>query len=210
MSLSVRILSAWWNRAAASSTNATVVTISVIAALRVLALSVGLDRLTTVQVWLTPIDAVVIGLSILTTAGYAARAWFAPATPSSERVARLKRDRVGVWRLMGAAAIIVQAAFIGWMSEELLGIVAQYVQGPLESRRGVVVSLRPTSTPATACKWRLIVRSGLEGATLPICLATDSRASLSKKSLRVGETVEVYIRRTPLGLVVVSIDPVKG
>lgn len=206
----MRILSAWWNRAAASSTSTIVGILSVIAALRVLVMSIGLDRLTTVQVWSTPIGAFVIGLSGLTTGGFAARAWFAPAVPSSERITRLMRDRVGVWSVMGAAAVIVQTAFMGWMSEEFLGTGAQYLQGPLESRLGVVVSLRPTSTPATACKWRLTVRSGLPDTTLPICLATDSRASLSKESLRMGETVEVCLRRTPLGLVVVSVDPVRA
>jgi hypothetical protein len=175
--------------------------------LRVIIMAVDIDPLTTLEVWSSLISRVVIAMACAVSAIFAARAWFAPRVPARERLARYKRDRVGVWCLFGVASIAVQAALAAWESGGFLGAAAQYLDGPRELRRGTVTSLLKAYTPATVCRRFLEVRSNGAGQILHICLETDMRPSLATGAIKLGDTVRLHLRQTALGIIVVSVEP---
>lgn len=78
----VTSISAWWRRAPSDST-ATVVTVVVCAVvLQLVLMYLGVDRLTTLEVWSSPISRGIIVIAGAVAAILAARAWFAPRAPS--------------------------------------------------------------------------------------------------------------------------------
>lgn len=197
----------WWSRALPWSKQVTFSFILCALVLRVIILALGFDRLTAFDVWKYPIGQALMVVSGLIAGVFAARGWFAPENPGDDRVAHWRRDRVGIWWSLGAGSTVVQAVVVAWLCESCLGVVAQYLDGSVNVRRGTVISLRPTYTPATVCKWRLVVRLETGDRTLSVCLKTAMHDALSPVPLAVGETVNVRLRMTPLGSVIDSIKP---
>jgi hypothetical protein len=160
------------------------------------------DRMSTISVLSSAISQCVVASAVATAALYSVRAWFSPAVPESERMANLKRDRVGAWWLCGCFYVLCQMAITMWCSDEYLGIIAQYLDGPVETRRGIVVSVRK-GDGREGCRRSLKMRDNDDGQLLGICLKVMWRASLAKEALAVGEAVTLRVRETSLGRVAV-------
>lgn len=197
----------WWQSADESSFAWMLVMLVVILALRVIAMGVNLDQLTTVDLRNSLFyRGAMIGVFIAASA-FAARSWFGAAPDIQYRMpmGRMRRERSGVWLLCGALWITVACAVSAWELSEGLGIAAQYLHGSIESIRGVVVANRPVSTPRTVCSQRLLV-SIEDDKSLSICLYTKYRRSLSSVPLKSGDLVVIHMRTTSLGRVVLSVE----
>lgn len=203
-SLIPRIITVWWGRASASSVATTFGVVVCILLVWALMAGVGIDNLTTIDVYSSPLSRALMAISGATSGLFAARAWGGSGGPPGGAVAWLKLDRPGFWWLLGAGSTAAHAAMGAFACAGFLSIAAQHLDGLSDFRNGVVISLRPAYTASAACKRRLVVRGDPRG-DLRICLATAQRRSLAAGSLKVGDAVTVHLKRTVLGSTVVSV-----
>ncbi len=113
-------------------------------------------------------------------------------------------------RRLGVAAVIAQAALAAWLCEGFLGMHAQHLRGPLEVRRGVAISLQKIYSARAVCKAYLNVRIDRHSGTSSTCLVTSQWGSVSKVTPSVGERVDIHLRKTALGFVVIAVEPVRS
>lgn len=172
-------------------------------------MSWGIDRLTTSDVTTSEIGLASMVLAGLVGLILGVRNWFGLKPELSARMPLgwLRRDRVGVWSLIGVVYMLIIMSGLAFICREFLGIGAQYLEGSTAFVDGVVTSDRLTYTPATVCKRRIVVRKDLDGENLSICLSTNLRGSLSTSALRQGQLVRIKARNTRLGQVILSVEP---
>jgi len=195
----------WWRRANEASGLRILSVFLVLLALSLLAQYLGLDHLNTIDVTSSLLSLASITLSSVLGGLWSARSWFGPPPEIQARMAhdRLRRDRVGVWWLLGAAWTVTIAAFGAWLTSDILGTCAQCLHGPVESFIGVIGVSRPVSTPRSACLYTLVVRG--ESAAPSICVATASGYHLPTDTVELNRRVTVEVRKTVLGRVVLSV-----
>lgn len=178
-------------------------------ALRTLVLQLGIDRLTTIDLWSNPVCAFVGALSGSAITVFVAHIWFAPSpgTPISPKVAKLRQDRPVVWGICGFALSIGLGFLTAFLGASLLGVRAQYLSGPSSSFDAVVFADREIHSRKGACTRKVDVRAETDGSDLTICLATRHRSSLvSGGFLERGTEVTVHVVDTYLGRVVTSVQ----
>jgi hypothetical protein len=191
------------------------VVLSIVAAAGVLragALRGGIDRLTTVDTWTTPLCVI----AAITAGGFAAvsiaRFWFFPdpGIPLPTKYMALKRHGVVPWCAAGIVISAVFAFIVAWMFVSLLGVGAQYLRGTPESFAATVVSKTATSPLSRdVCRLRLGIQPKPQGSELTVCIATTYRPSLAFGAIEPGAQVIVSTSRTALGTVIESIRAVE-
>jgi hypothetical protein len=185
-----------------------VVTLGVVLGMCGVALAVGIDRLTNLSVWSSPMVRF-LGVATGTIAALlATRGYYAPLPEGAlTRSGQFRRDRFGLWVLRGFLWVGAAAAASVWLCAGILGIAAQYSEGPHEAFSATVVSIRPREGAKAVCASHLELRRDSDGSTLSICLATLWRPSLATGPLAPGMPATVVVKKTRLGVVVLAVEP---
>jgi hypothetical protein len=198
----------WCTRANESSSILLVVTIGAVLAALGVALSVGVDHLTTLTAWSSPLVRFLGVATGTITALLATRDYYAPRPEGAlTRSGQFRRDRFGLWVLRGFVWVGAAAAASVWLCAWILGIAAQYSEGPHEAFSATVVSIRPRGGAKVVCSSHLDLRRDSDGSPLSICLATLFRPSLATGPLNPDMRVTVVVKKTRLGVVVLSVEP---
>ena len=198
----------WWSRADESSMVGPIVAIFAVLAARGVALAVGLDRLTTLSVWSSPLIRFLAVATAAIMALLTARAYYGrPVERVLTKNEQLRRDRFGFWFLKGFLWVGVATAASAWLCASLLGVAAQFSDGPREAFGATVVSIRPREGAKAVCSSHLELRRDSDGSPLSICLATLWRPSLAAGTLTPGMPATVVVKKTRLGVVVLSLEP---
>jgi hypothetical protein len=178
--------------------------------LTALVCSSGIDRWTTLDPWSWsyPLRAAVGAGSALAFAILVIRSYFFPPadTVLPEEIAQLKRDNPDWWFLRGLMATAVLAIIVGWACVRTAGVGAQYLGGREDSFDATVTSLY-ARRGRSACTGYVTVRRDSDAGTLQICLVTWYRHTLATGLLEVDRPVTIRVVRTPLGVVVKSVEP---
>ncbi|MES1192673.1 MAG: hypothetical protein ABUS47_16560 [Steroidobacter sp.] len=140
-----------------------------------------------------------------------ARGWFGASVEMQNRIGlfKMRRDRMGIWLLVGIAHAMIISASSFWLSKELMGVVAQHLDGTEVGIIGTVTTSYKVITPNSPCRYDLVVRATETNERLSICLFTYTRSSLSESIPLLGDEVYIHAKQTVLGRVVLWIDVAK-
>lgn len=128
--------------------------------------------------------------------------WSPEPSDMRENLERLRRDRPGVWHLVGVSCVIVLAAIAAFGTARVLGVLAQHIEGNEILLSGRVVDIRPNGSARNPCLRKLFGRLDDSGEELVVCIETAFSPPIADARIKLGSSFQAEAVETPFGTAV--------
>lgn len=184
--------------------------LTILLSARLVALPLGLDRLTTLT-WMAPVPICIAVGSGLLASFLVAREILVRTITTAESVAAKHAEgnvnRTGFLR--GILLVLMIGFAIFYLIGTLLGIGAQHLRGTAYEADGIVASLKHNYSARNPCLLKVIATSAVDDNQWKFCLQTAHGDAIAPSDLEIGDGIRLRVRDTALGTVIESASRVR-